>query len=194
MKYPVPDLPEDFDPASAAVLTPQPGDRAIDILERIREIRIARLRPGDVVLVRTPAGMVDVDLEGMLATVQHWFPHNDVRICAGIDIEVVRPEALVRYEKGSLDWGDSDPCAHQGDPCVKCGKPFPLEGVPVTDDRVKSEIAQRDAIRYERVRMAHQHPGEHDWPEWSERSFSDESTYHWRICPCGGIDGYWTRP
>jgi hypothetical protein len=92
MKYPTPDLPEGFDPASAAVATPQSVDRARDLLERIDEIRIARLRPGDIVLVRTPAGMVDVDLEGMLATIQHWFPHNDVRICAGIDIEIVRPE------------------------------------------------------------------------------------------------------
>lgn len=66
--------------------------RALDVLAKIDEIRIARLRPGDVVLVKTPADMLEDDLAQMLATVQHWFPHNDVRVLAGIDIEVVRPE------------------------------------------------------------------------------------------------------
>jgi biotin synthase-like enzyme len=67
-------------------------DRALDVLGRIEEIRIARLRPGDIVLVKTPPDMKDYELVGMLATIQHWFPHHDVRICAGIDVEVIRPE------------------------------------------------------------------------------------------------------
>lgn len=51
------------------------------------------------------------------------------------------------------------------------------------------------AVQHERARMTHQHPGEHDWTEWCERTFSDRATYHWRTCPCcKGIDGYWTMP
>lgn len=68
------------------------ADRAIEILERIEEIRITRLRSGDVVLIKVPPDLEDVDLVAMLSTVQHWFPHNDVRILAGIDVEIVRPE------------------------------------------------------------------------------------------------------
>jgi len=68
------------------------ADRALEILEKIEEVRIARLRSGDVVLVKVPPDLEDVDLVAMLATVQHWFPHNDVRILAGIDVEIVRPE------------------------------------------------------------------------------------------------------
>lgn len=63
----------------------------IDLATLLDEIKVARLRPGDVILVKTPAVMLDYEVERILSTVQHWFPHNDVRILAGIDIEVVRP-------------------------------------------------------------------------------------------------------
>jgi hypothetical protein len=77
----------------------------------IEEIRIALLRPGDVVLVMTPEGTLDTDLSGVLSTVQSWFPDNDVRVCAGISIEVVRPTC----ERGHIRTWTSAVCQVCGD-------------------------------------------------------------------------------
>jgi hypothetical protein len=101
---------------------------AINALRGIEEIKIARLRPGDVIIVKTATNLEPEENAVIRREVERLFPGHEVVITIGLDIEVVRPESLVRYEEGPLDWGDSDPCAHRGDPCEKCAKPFPLRG------------------------------------------------------------------
>lgn len=66
-------------------------DRALDVLSRIEEIRIARLRPGDVVLARFSVPLEPEETEHFAEVLGRWFPDNNVVILEGVDIEVVRP-------------------------------------------------------------------------------------------------------
>jgi hypothetical protein len=99
-------------------------DRLADLLGRISEVEVARLAPGDVIVVKA-SGASGEDIEYMQQSFEYLFPdHRTIVLDGDISLEIIRPEPLVKYEKGPLDWGDSDPCVHRGDPCEKCGKPF----------------------------------------------------------------------
>jgi hypothetical protein len=95
----------------------------------VEEIKVARLQPGDVIVVKTN-GASGEDIEYINQSFEYLFPdHRAIVLDGDISMEVVRPGDLVRYEEGPLDWGDNDPCAHRGDPCEKCAKPFPLREI-----------------------------------------------------------------
>ena len=97
-------------------------DTLANLLERIEEIKVARLRPGDVIVVKIPAHVEQDDLIDMYAEVKRWFPGHDVRFTVDVDIEVVRPEC----EHGHVrTWGS--------DACVVCGeRDDPPDGNEVT--------------------------------------------------------------
>lgn len=68
-------------------------DRARDLLERIEEIRVVRLRPGDVVVARSAVALDQEDSREIAEALKSLFPDNKcILLAGGIDIEVVRPE------------------------------------------------------------------------------------------------------
>jgi hypothetical protein len=108
-------------------------DTLADLLKRIEEIRIARLRPGDVIVVKTPAHVEQDDLIDMYAEVMRWFPGHDVRFTVGVDIEVVRPEDAPAERCTNHQMRTYDlPWGHTMEQCVICR--FVADDPPADED------------------------------------------------------------
>jgi hypothetical protein len=92
--------------------------------DHVEEVRIARLQPGDVVLVKVFAEADSETIEYIHVMLEGTFPDNKIIILEGVDIEVVRPEC----EHGHIRTFSSDTC-------VMCGERYGLAPpAPLTAD------------------------------------------------------------
>jgi hypothetical protein len=87
------------------VLTGQiPGDnRWTDLFERIEEIKVARLRPGDVIVAKTATDLEPEENAVIRRKVERLFPGHEVVITTGLDLEIVRPRGSAVISKLTLE-------------------------------------------------------------------------------------------
>ena len=86
----------------------------IEQLEQAYDLQVARLEPGDVIVINIPRRISDADHESIVRQVTRVFPggHKVLVIDDGSKLSAVRPEADVATQE---EWDSRSPCLCQHD-------------------------------------------------------------------------------